>query len=432
MTVHFRRILILCLVVSMAWIWGSCGSNSGGSQDGITTLRYMRWGVLEELEAEKELLAVFEKENPDIRIQLEVSNWNEYWRKLQAMFSAHSAPDVFLMGGEYLYDYVDKGVIKGLNEQVKTDEFDLSKYFSNPVEIFTWRGELWGLPRDCNTVVVFYNKDLFAQAGIPEPHSEWTWDDFLSAAQKLTQDLDGDGETDQWGYMVGHDSAEVRFAHFIWQSGGQILNPEKTECLIGEPSAIRALQFLHDLIHKHKVAPPLPKLSAVGGNYFLTGKMGMDNEGSWMLRFYRKIEKFDWDVAPLPKDVRKAAPVNGLANVIYQQTKHPEAAWRLLKFLSGPLYQEKLAESGTSIPALKEIAYSDAFLKSHPKPKNIQVFLDQLEYAQPIDFTLQYSRWDLEFRKQLELAFLGQKPVEDACKDGERKVNEILQKTQSE
>ncbi len=409
----------------------ACGTKQNVSKEGDekVTIRYMRWGVPEELEAEKELIKIFNDTNPNIEIKLEVTAWLEYWRKLQAQLGAHSAPDVFLMGGEYLYDFIDKDVLVDLTDKIEKDNFDLSQYFSNPINIFRYKDGLWGLPRDCNTSAIFYNKTLFEKEGIPLPTDDWTWEDFLNAAKKATKDIDNDGRIDQWGYVISHSSAEVWWAPFIWQNGGEILNKERTKCLIDQPEAIEAVQFMVDLIHKYKVAPTLADLAAYGStvdNFFLTGNLAMQSSGSWMLRLFRKIEKFEWDIVPPPKGKIKSASVNGLANVIYKESKHQQEAWQFVKFLSSEVYQENLAKSGTSIPALKKVAFSDAFLKSHEHPKNIKILLDQLEYAHPMDFTPKYARWDDILMKEIELALLGKKTPAEACRDGAEQTNEIL------
>lgn len=435
MAAHKRLIILSLLgllICSTIFLCLSCSSETAREKDGVTEIRYMRWGTPDELDAEKKLIAIFEKANPDIKVKLEVAAWGDYWRKLQATLSGHSAPDVFLMGGQYLFDFVEKGVLEDLTEKVKSENFDLSEYFSVPVNLFRYKNGLWGLPRDCNTVVIYYNKDIFKEAGVPFPADGWTWDDFKDAALKLAKDTDGDGRNDIWSYIVFHDSMETRWGSFIWQNGGHVLNEDKTKCLLDQPEAIEAIQFQADLIHKYKVAPDIPTLAAFGSNMFMTGKLAMESAGSWGLKSYRKIEKFDWDIAPMPKGKIKAAPVNGLANVIYSESKKKDAAWRLVKFLSGKTCQEALARSGTSIPALKSVALSDTFLKAHEKPEHIKVVLDQLEYGHTIDFTPLFARWDELVMREMELVFRGEKSVEDACRDAARQTNAILAKNRKE
>jgi multiple sugar transport system substrate-binding protein len=420
--------LLGLLICSAIFLFLSCSSDSSQRKDGVTEIRYMRWGTPDELEAEQKLLKIFEEANPDISVKLEVSAWGDYWRKLQATLSGHTAPDVFLMGGQYLFDFVEKGVLEDLNGRVEAENFDLTEYFSVPVNLFRYKDGLWGLPRDCNTVVIYYNKNLFKEAGVPFPADGWTWDDFMEAALKLSKDTNGDGRNDIWSYIVFHDSMETRWGSFIWQNEGHVLNADRTKCLIDQPEAIEAIQFQADLIHKFKVAPDIPTLAAFGSNMFMTGKLAMESAGSWGLRSYRKIEKFEWDIVLLSKGKIQAAPVNGLANVVYSESKQKEAAWRLVKFLSGKTCQEALARSGTSIPALKSVAYSDTFLKSHEKPEHIKVVLDQLDYGHTIDFTPLFARWDELIMREMELVFRGEKSVKDACRDAARQTNAILKK----
>jgi multiple sugar transport system substrate-binding protein len=103
--------------------------------------------------------------------------------------------------------------------------------------------------------VVYYNKNLFDQAGVAYPQAGWSWDDFLKAAQALTKDTNGDGATDQYG--VGTELEAIRLAPFVWQNGGEIVDdPAKpTRLALDTPAATEAFQWFVDLQVKHHVAP---------------------------------------------------------------------------------------------------------------------------------------------------------------------------------
>lgn len=408
---------------------GAAGASkkAGGAAAEIVTIRYARWGQPDEVEAERKLLDLFEQQNPGIKVVAEFNAWSEYWNKLQAQMAAKSAPDVFLLNGSHVHDYASRGQLEDLQPWIANDpSFKLEEYFPATVQVFRDGQKLWAAPRDCNTVAIYYNKSLFDKHKVPYPQPGWTWDDFLAKARALTKDEDKDGRTDTFGYLAGFDSMDVQWISWVWQNGGSVLDADRKKCLLDTPESIGGIQFLVDLVRKEKVSPDTAQTASFGSNMFLTGKLAMSSEGSWMLRSFSRIDGFQWDVAPMPKGKLDVANVNGLGNALYAGSKQKEAAWKLLRFLSSQAYQEALATSGTSIPALRSVATSPIYLDGKPSGKTI--FLKQLETGRVLDFSPGFSKWDDAVRRQLELVWLGKKTVPDALKQATADVDAILAK----
>lgn len=424
-SIALPRRAMLAFMLLVALLAAACSGSGGKEDDGKVTIRYARWGIPEELEAERELLKDFEAANPDVRVVVEFAAWSEYWNKLQAQMAAGTAPDVFLVSGERIHDYVPRNQIENLQPWVAKDAgFDPSLYFKPTIDVFTFRDGFWAMPRDCNTIGIFYNKTLFEKQGVPLPKPGWTWDDFLAAARALTIDENGDGRMETYGYLAAFESIEVHWVSWIWQNGGTTLDEARTKSRLAEPEAVEAIRFLSDLVLKEKVSPDTAQASTFGSNMFLTGRLAMSPEGSWMFRLFNDIEGFEWDVAPLPRGKFDTAPVNGLGNAIYSGSKNKDAAWRLCRFLSSETYQRNLAKSGTSIPALKSLASSPEYLDGNPPGK--ELLLAQIERGRTMDFTPGFSRCESAVRGELELVWLGRKSVEDAMKDAAAKVDGIL------
>jgi len=428
---HVKKMSAALALGLAAIAWTACSPSSQEANQGKIVVRYARWGLPEEIQAEQELLKKFQEQNPDISVKIEYCSWSEYWNKLQAQMAAGSAPDVFLLNGGYANDYAARGQLENLEPRIKSDpSIKLEDYYPQTVEIFRFDNGLWGLPRDCNTVAIYYNKTLFEKYGVEPPKPGWTWQDFLDKARKLTKDENNDGRPDIFGFSAGYDSMEVHWGYWIWQNGGSILNPERTKCLLDQPSAIEALEFYSGLVTKEKVAPDTAQSSTFGSNIFLTGRVAMSAEGSWMIKSFSEAKSFKWAIAPLPQGKRRAAPVNGLANAMYSKSPHKDAAWRLMKFLASRPYQELLAKSGTSIPAMRAVAESPIYLDNAVEGK--QYFLEQLKYAQPLDFTRGFAKIEEAIRNELELVWLGKKDAASAARDATAKVNAILQEDQKE
>ena len=401
-----------------------CGRKPG-TESGKVIIRYTRWGNIEEIKSEKELLKQFEMEHPDIKVKFDYAV-GDYWSKLQTQIAGGTAPDVWLMSGAYFHDFMRRGVIRELQFYIDRDKVNLKDYYDMPVELFSYQGKCYGFPRDFNIVALYYNKTLFDRAGIKYPDNSWTWNNFLEASKKLTRDTNNDGKIDQWGCAVS-PHFETCLANFIWQNGGGMLNEDKTRCILDEPEAIEAVQFLLDLRYKYKAAPAFAQESSFGhfSTIFETGRVAMMTDGSWKVSAYLENKNLNFDIAPLPKGKFRAASANGLSYAIYAKTKHPDEAWELVKFLCGEKAQILLGKSGTSIPALKYVANSKEYLGD--SKINKKVFLEEMEYARDLDFTEGWGEWQQAARRELDLAFLGKESAEEACREAAKAVNQILE-----
>jgi multiple sugar transport system substrate-binding protein len=418
-------LLLLVVTVSAALMLSvGCGKPPAGQ----TLIRYARWGLPEEIESERQLIAQFEATHPGIKVKLEYASWAQYWTKIQAQLAAHEAPDVILMTAMYLQDFAKRNQLVDLAPMLKADPaLKLDQYYASPVEGLKIDQKLYGLPRDCNTVGIYYNKTLFENRGVPLPTADWTWADLRNAAKQLTFDDNKDGRMDCWGFLAGYQTIEVEWGYWVEQNGGAILNPERTHCLLDQPAAAEALKFLHAFV----VDGLSPGPADTGGfgtgiDMFTVGRIAMVAAGSWGVKSFSTIEKFKWDIAPLPRGKVKAAPSNGLGYAIYQGSKQQAAAWELAKFLVSEPAQRQLAKSGTSIPALRAVAESADYLDGKPAGK--QFFLEQLGYGQPLPCTENLARWETAIRDQLELVWLGKQTMDDGLKAATRDVDAILAK----
>jgi multiple sugar transport system substrate-binding protein len=250
----------------------------------------------------------------------------------------------------------------------------------------------FGLPRDFQTIVLFYNKDMFDKAGVAYPTADWTWDDLRAAAKKLTLDTNGDGKTDQYGYSFDMWDMEPGWSEAVWSYGGDILNADHTKTLIGEPASREAWQFLHDMTFVDKSVPDANTADQFGGDTFAAGASAMTALGHWVVPGYADAG-LKFDVAPMPKGpAGRFTSVNSAGFVIAKATKHPNEAFSFLKFVLSTAGQTRLAELGFACPVLKSIAESDTFLKQKITLDQ-QVFLDALQYAKIKPVFKGYDEW---------------------------------------
>ncbi|MCB8958686.1 MAG: extracellular solute-binding protein [Ardenticatenales bacterium] len=157
-----------------------------------------------------------------------------------------------------------------------SDQIAAADFYANTLDAFRWDGELWCIPQNLSSLVVYYNADLFAAAGLPLPADDWYWDDFLAAARALTLDLDGDGRIDQYG--AGIEPALFRLAPFVWQLGGEIVDDPAApgRLTLDEPAALEAFQWFVDLQVQEGVVPDATAEAAeTSESRFLNGRLAM-------------------------------------------------------------------------------------------------------------------------------------------------------------
>jgi len=419
------RLLTALMLLAALPLLAGCGGD-GEPDGGRITLRYMRWADPSELDATREALAAFELMNPTIRVKLEYTSWGQYHTKLQTLIAGREAPDVFALSGLWFHDLRERGLLTDLTPFVDADSLvNLDAFYAPPVDLFTHDGKLYGLPRDFNTIALFYNPDLFDAAGVDYP--DWTgdWSNLQNAARTLTRDLDGDGRVDQWGLQVSNDM-EVSWGNYVYQAGGNILDAERRHCHLADEEAIGALEFLATLIHEDKVSPSPIDMESLSGQPFRNGRIAMITSGSWTLRRLDETPDFRYGLAPLPHGKTRAAIANGVANGISSSTRHARAAWALTTFLSGDEAQRLLAKSGTSIPALRRVAESPDFLNAGRPGVDRGVFLESLTWSRTLPFTPAAARWGELVSKALDRVWLGEMTPREAMSEVAPKVDAVL------
>jgi multiple sugar transport system substrate-binding protein len=416
--------VILALAATLAGTL-SCGGGKGAKAP--VTLRYMRWTDPAELAAARELLDLFHQRHPHITVTLEYNSWDQYWSKLQTLVAAGDPPDVFMMSGLYFAEFQSRGALADLSERVSAaGDLALDDFFELPRQAFSADGRLYAMPRDCNCVGLFYNRDTFDAAGVGYPDSTWTWETLRETARALTRDTNGDGRTDVWGYQVMNE-IETSWGPVVYQNEGAILDAARTHCRLAEPPAVEAFTFLRDLIYKDRVSPNPAEMESMPGQAFRSGHIAMVANGSWMLKALEDAPELRYGVAPLPRGRRAATIANGVANALSAKSAHPDEAWELVRFLSGREAQEVLARSGTSIPVLKSVANSAVYLdEGAGTPEAKRVFIAAMAYAEPLPFTPGFARWYDEVRKALDLVWLGKTEPARALEDVVPKVDAVL------
>lgn len=274
--------------------------------------------------------------------------------------------------------YANAGVLEDLSTY---DELEFNKYYKKSVDAMKYKGKIYALPRDMSNLVIFYNKDMLKKSGVPYPDKNWTLDDMLNIAQKLTTPST---------FGISFEEKPLYYLPYMLYYGGWKPNDSQNYFIrdvLSEPENKKGLDFYADLRRKYHVAPKKEEIgSATMAQMFLQGKIGMHLSGRWMVPKYRQEAKFDWDVVSFPHKMFMDS--SGWA--ISKSSKKKKEAIKLIKFMASEKNSQKFAQSGLIVPARIDSANSKYFL-DNKKPKNSQAFLDTAINSVPTPVTVNYN-----------------------------------------
>lgn len=418
-----RWLAVICILSLVLWLLIGCSSETVDSDNDEITIRYFAFSPGEAHEKDLQaMIRAFEQKNPGIKVKYELASFNDYFTKLQSQIAGGNPPDTFELNYENFVSYAAKGALLKLDEMIQADQnFDLSSLNQQAYEAFRYDDKQYGMVESFSNVVLFYNKDLFDAAGVSYPEPSWTWKDELQAAQRLT-----DREKRIWGTF-----SPIQFWEFyktIAQNGGAVFNQDQTKVTLNSRENIEALQWMVDKVNRYQVTPSDLEMSGqLEGDLFKEGRIAMLRTGSWMFDSFKDVP-FDWDIALEPGNIQKAHHffANGLA--ISRNTKHQEAAWKWIKFMSVSEEAVKIrVESSWELPAVGDQTLVEDYLKKSP-PQSRQVIFEALDTLVVPPVIERWSEMTDIIDRELELVKLGQKTPEEALTDANNYVRNLMNK----
>jgi multiple sugar transport system substrate-binding protein len=336
------------------------------AESGKIVLRVSNWGGAGDDSEYDQLVQrfydEFERENPDIDLRIEGIP-GEYVPKMMLNFVAGTEPDVMTVDASSAAIFINNGVLADLTPIAEKDPtFKLSDYFPNVLDIGRRDGKLYTIPGDFTPMVMYYNRRLFDEAGVPYPKPGWTFDDFLRTAKALTKP-----DKDQYGFVFSNWMPG--WVMWLWNNDGQALSPDgkRASGFLDSARNVETVSYLRDLINVHKVSPSLSAIAAQGVDPFANGQAAMTVSGHWAMVSYRNAPKdkdgkpkIDWrdlGVVEMPTRVGRSHTVMYEAGYgITRRSKHKEAAWKFIKMWTGYRLQSKYNASGIAVCARKDVA----------------------------------------------------------------------------
>jgi multiple sugar transport system substrate-binding protein len=391
----------------------------------IKFMNYTASGGQEETIAE--MIKLFQAANPHITVDLQILAYGDYFTKLNTVIGGgDAAPDVFEVGYEGFASYASKGVLLDLSPFIASDtSFNAGVYKKLAYDAFNYKGKQYGVSESFSDVLLFYNKDLFDSKGVAYPQPSWTWQDELAAAQKLT-----DAKNGVWGTF-----APIQFWEFyktIAQNGGGIWSADNKPT-VNSKENVEALNWMLDKANKHKVSPALNddtfNQPDADLNAFIAGKIGMLRAGVWNLGRFKENVKFNWDIALEPGNTQKGHHFFADGLVASSGSKHGEAVWEFIKFISSdPAAVSLRISKGWSVPAVADDNVLAAYYAQTP-PASKKVVTDALDSLVLPPVGPIPDRWnDLTgaVGEELEKAKLGKIDAQTALDNAQKKVEALL------
>lgn len=425
-----KKGLAWMLLLSLTVMTAACGSSSDkdaeGGKDGQETIKFMQYTASGGQEDTlKDMIKKFEEQNPDIKVDAEIVDFQNYTTKLNTMVASKTAPDVFEVGYENFMTYASQNVVRDLSDVIAADkDFKPDAYKKLAYDAFKYKDKQMGMVESFSDVVLFYNKDLFDAKQVAYPQDSWTWKDELTAAQQLT-----DAKKGVWGTY-----SPIQFYEFyktIAQNGGGIFDKDGKPT-VNSAANQEALQWMIDKADKYHVSPPLNddtfSQPDADINAFKAGQIAMFRTGIWNMPRFADAG-FKWDIALEPGNTQKAHHffADGLA--VSADTKYAEAAWKFLKFMSSdPYVVEQRIAKNWSIPAVSDDSMLDAYFKQTP-PESKKKVIEALDSLVLPPVGPQPEKWNeisTAVGEELDKAKLGASDVQTALDKAQQKLEDIM------
>ncbi|KAB5496553.1 sugar ABC transporter substrate-binding protein [Serratia sp. RJAL6] len=379
------------------------------------TLRYAVWDR-NQLSSEQEIAKRFEQANPDIKIEIELTPSAQYFVKLDSAAAGGVAPDIFWINMPYFVQYAKNGIMEPLAPYIKDSGLKLDDVVASSVKAYQYDGQQMAIPRDVDSIAVWYNKKLFDQAGVSYPTNDWNWDDLKSKATALKNGLKGAAFPLVMDLSIdGQDS----YMNLLFQNGNHIVPKDGQPTDIANDKSLWVYQQLQSMM-KDGLMPSAQQMSEVKTeNIFQSNRAAMVYAGSWLAAPFANNPLINdhIGVVMMPKIERQSGVAHSLAFAMSAKSAHKQAAWKYIAFMSSEASQAELAK--VVIPANKTAAKVWA--------QQIQK-VDVSPYIQTLEVTQAYPtagtntpKWQNMWIASLKKIFMGA----DAKQEMDKSVKKI-------
>ena len=389
-----RKTIVAALVLAMTAATALTGCGGGGSEsnttaDGKAKIRFASWDTAEDVDRQQKLVDQFNAEHDDIEVTLEAYG-SEFDTKISAGMGSGDAPDVM-----YMWDYPSySGGLEPLDSYIEQEGEEYKSNFYDTLWAYnSLDGTTYGIPVGFTTHCLFYNKDLFAQAGVAEPTADWTWDDLQAAAKQISEKVDG---VKGFSFQMKPDPYD--FEMYFWSNGGAYVDQDgNLDGVLNSEASVEAVKLFQNM-EKDGYAVATEQS---GTDEFRAGQTAMYVYGSWAIDSLNS-DGLNYGVVPIPAFAGQGASKSILSSsgvAISKDSKNKEAAWEFVKFwTSEEMNRERI---GLELPVLYSVVESEGIMEQ-PEYAPFYTMLEQSDGTTPASFLI--DNWS-ELRDSLSLAF---------------------------
>lgn len=397
-------------------------SAAAPAKDVSAKLTTYNWGNPSEAKAYGEAFDRFRTLYPNVTVEdniAPVSSWSDYADKLVTQIAGGNPPDIINIAIEGLRLAVSKNLLLPLDDLIAADPQAKALVDRIPAklrEALTVDGKLYEIPNGAQTMVIHYNTRIFREAGVEPPKPDWTWDDFLAIAKKLTT---GQGDKKIYGYGLPW----FNFALHPWYitNGTYPVTADYQHSNLDDPKMLEAAKFVYALVREHEVSPDPIGLNVY--DQFAAGRFAMVGAGRWPVTGWVANGFTDFDVVPWPRKAT-AETVFGCGGWgISPQSKNPELAFEAIKELISLQTVTALMDIGQQIPIYEEAAKRDSFLKA---PKNAALFFEALQTAKPVAAPAFFNSLDRILQRAMDQIITDDASPEDALASAHQELEEAI------
>jgi multiple sugar transport system substrate-binding protein len=434
---------------------------------GKRSIRFAFFGADAEQRAYQRLIAHFEAANPGITVEVAALDSGDATLQLESLMNhpnrpwllrggpyqswlwkalaSPTAPDVFVLSYQRFPSYAARGILEPLDERLRAstvigeDDFYLAALDAFRSRDVAGHG-LGAMPLNASSLAVYYNADLFAKRGVALPEDGWTWEAFAAAAEALTFDRDPQDRSGVHGLAI--EPRLSRSAAYIWGAGGDLIDDPllPTRLTLDSPEAQEGLRRFTELGPAGRNVTPTSAQARQLNDLarFAAGRAAMFVHSRRVVPVLREAKGLNWDVAPLPVGAVPANVLHSDGLCLLAGARDKEAAWAFIEFAVGPDGQAALAETGRTVPSMRAIAESDAFLRgtSFPwrfgeqplglAPPRAQVFLDNIAFSRRIPEMATLPAVEGLFDRAVKQAFYVDADVPSAVASIARDIRGVL------
>ncbi len=378
------------------------------------------------------LVADFMKANPGIKVNaIYAGNYNDARIKALAALKSGKPAQLSVMFSIDIYELIEQGAIVAFDDIVETAEEKawLKKFYPSLMENGMTQGKVWGIPFQRSTIVMYYNKDAFRDAGLDPAKPPANWDELVSMGKKLVKK--SGGQTVRWGAMIPSTGYPYwMFGALTKQNGQVLMNADGNKTFFDAPATVEALQFWRDLGNKHGVMPSGTIEWGTLRKNFLEGKTAIMWHSTGNLTVVKNKAKFDFGVAMLPAKKSRGTPTGGGNFYIFKKSSPAErkAAMKLIRFLTEPGRTAEWSMKTGYIGTRPDAYRTEALKKYVAGFPPAAVARDQLKFATAELSTYQTGRVRKLLDDAIQATLVGKKSAKDALGSAQKQADRLLKR----